>query len=345
MFFLIKGNCTVTVRAEANKDPPKIRTLDIGDHFGEIHLLYRCARSATVRSNNYNTLARLKYDNFKDLISEFPEYEQCLRDHVINTYGIPKPGQTNERKGKPPVIDPRIAFLSKTIKRVTYLRNISDPIFFDIMFSLKPLKCEKDQLVLAEDSSADSLMFIEEGCLEVYTSFEGNEFVIERLHRGSAINSNAFFMRDSMYVNVRCTKESKVLLLSLESMKAIMGKYADKDKFNNEMLYYQNKILKLEKKFPLDYIMQIPPTERGVVDEGMARRENTLKNVVMNIVIKIRERKKRPKLSDFMAVYRTKQGDANAKEMFQKKFRMLYSGEPIENNVEDAKYNKLAEDL
>ena len=213
------------------------------------------------------------------------------------------------------------------------------------MFSLKPLKCEKDQLVLAEDSSADSLMFIEEGCLEVYTSFEGNEFVIERLHRGSAINSNAFFMRDSMYVNVRCTKESKVLLLSLESMKAIMGKYADKDKFNNEMLYYQNKILKLEKKFPLDYIMQIPPTERGVVDEGMARRENTLKNVVMNIVIKIRERKKRPKLSDFMAVYRTKQGDANAKEMFQKKFRMLYSGEPIENNVEDAKYNKLAETL
>ena len=64
--------------------------------------------------------------------------------------------------------------------------------------------------------------------------------------------------------------------------------------------------------------MQIPPTERGIVDEGMARRENTLKNVVMNIIIKIRERKKRPKLADFMAVYRTKKGDANAKEMFQK---------------------------
>ena len=78
--------------------------------------------------------------------------------------------------------------------------------------------------------------------------------------------------------------------------------------------------------------MQIPPTERGIVDEGMARRENTLKNVVMNIIIKIRERKKRPKLADFMADYRTKKGDANAKEMFQKKFRMLYSGEPIENN-------------
>ena len=78
--------------------------------------------------------------------------------------------------------------------------------------------------------------------------------------------------------------------------------------------------------------MQIPPTERGIVDEGMARRENTLKNVVMNIIIKIRERKKRPKLADFMAVYRTKQGDPNAKEMFQKKFRMLYSGAPMENN-------------
>ena len=87
MFFVIKGTCTVKVRSEASKDPPTIRTLWEGAHFGEIHLLYRCSRSATVISNNYNTLARLKLDNFKELISEFPEYEICLRNHVIKEYG------------------------------------------------------------------------------------------------------------------------------------------------------------------------------------------------------------------------------------------------------------------
>ena len=58
--------------------------------------------------------------------------------------------------------------------------------------------------------------------MEVYTSFEANEFIIERLFRGSVLNHRAFFMKDSMYVNIRCQKEAKVLELPLESMKEII---------------------------------------------------------------------------------------------------------------------------
>ena len=107
-------------------------------------------------------------------------------------------------------------------------------------------------------------------------------------------------------------------------------------------MFYQNKILKQEKRFPLDYIMKIPKTV-GTIEDDTHRRENTLKNIVMNIVIQIRERKRRPKLSDFMAVYKTKKDEPNAKELFQKKFMMLYSGESVESKEEDEKYNKLAE--
>ena len=164
MFFVIKGTCTVKVRSEASKDPPVIRTLWKGAHFGEIHLLYRCPRSATVTSTNYNTLARLKLDNFKELISDFPEYEICLRNHVIREYGnLKKPEQENtvvERNDKKKdtktsfrhQIDPKIQFLEKTIKRVDFLKNIDDSVFFDIMFALKPRQFEKDEMVLAEDS-------------------------------------------------------------------------------------------------------------------------------------------------------------------------------------------------
>ena len=157
--------------------------------------------------------------------------------------------------------------------------------------------------MLGEDNVCESLIFIEEGCLEVYTTFEANEFIIERLYRGSALNYRAYFMKDSMYVNIRCAKEARLLMLSLESMKEIIKRHSE-EKFSTYMLYYQNKILKQEKKFPLDYIMKIPKTIGTLTDET-ASRENALKNVVMNIVIQIRERKKRPKLSDFMAVYKT----------------------------------------
>ena len=86
--------------------------------------------------------------------------------------------------------------------------------------------------------------------------------------------------------------------------------------------------------------MKIP---KNKTDEGMITRENILKNMCMNLVIDIRERKKRPKLSDFMAVYKSQKDEPNAKEIFQKKMRMLYSGEALDGNQEDEKYNKLAE--
>ena len=43
-----------------------------------------------------------------------------------------------------------------------------------------------------------------------------------------------------------------------------------------------------------------------------AARENALKNVVMRIIIEIRDMKKRPKLGDFILVYREKKQEAGA---------------------------------
>ena len=79
--------------------------------------------------------------------------------------------------------------------------------------------------------------------------------------------------------------------------------------------------------------------------DGQAYRENCLKNVIMRIIIEIRERKKRPKLADFIAVYREKKNEAGAsqsmvKAEFQNKFRMLY-GEENEEKAEDRKFDDM----
>jgi len=58
--------------------------------------------------------------------------------------------------------------------------------------------------IIREGVQADSLMFIEEGVVEVYTEFEGNTFLLENLEQGSVINPRAFFVEDLMYVNIRC---------------------------------------------------------------------------------------------------------------------------------------------
>lgn len=84
MYFIAKGEGQVSQRDEKKVDHPKIRKLKEGDHFGEISMIYKCRRSASVQSNNYNTMAKLTEDQYQSLISEYPEYQRLLKIYLEN---------------------------------------------------------------------------------------------------------------------------------------------------------------------------------------------------------------------------------------------------------------------
>ena len=59
----------------------------------------------------------------------------------------------------------------------------------------------------------DSIYFVEQGTVEVTSEFEANEFIIDKLGPGSAINYRAVFLKDQMYVNMTAATEVKILVL------------------------------------------------------------------------------------------------------------------------------------
>ena len=120
MYFVGSGHCRVKVRDQNNREQ-QTSTLNTGDHFGEIAMIYKCRRSATVVSSNYNTFARVTKPRFREIISEFPEYEVALKNNAIKTYR-----------------DKKIQFVLRMIRRVEYLANVDDEVLFDLMFSLVP---------------------------------------------------------------------------------------------------------------------------------------------------------------------------------------------------------------
>lgn len=61
MYFLSKGDCAVNIKDVQGKLHIAVCLLTEGDHFGEICLIHRCKRTATVVSRNYNTMARISY--------------------------------------------------------------------------------------------------------------------------------------------------------------------------------------------------------------------------------------------------------------------------------------------
>ena len=81
---------------------------------------------------------------------------------------------------------------------------------------------ERGHIIFKQYEIADTLMFIEYGVAEVYTHFEGNEFIIDDLYSGSVLNYRSFLMEDLMHVNIRCKENCKILKLKYSELNKIM---------------------------------------------------------------------------------------------------------------------------
>lgn len=109
---------------------------------------------------------------------------------------------------------------------------------------------------MREGDLVDSFIIVVSGIVQVYTEFEGNEFVIENLHSGSILNHRQIFMGAKMHVNLRSSNNARILTLSQQKIAKIME---EDEKFKNEMQLINNLLVSKGKQYPLDYILQIPP--------------------------------------------------------------------------------------
>jgi CRP-like cAMP-binding protein len=66
------GDCAVNLIDENRETHIAYKLLVEGDHFGEVGVVYDCHRTATIVSRNYNTLATLSIENYRDLANELP---------------------------------------------------------------------------------------------------------------------------------------------------------------------------------------------------------------------------------------------------------------------------------
>jgi len=79
VYFISRGDCAVMYTDQNGKTHISSRLLTEGDHFGEVALLYKCKRTATVVSRNYNTMARMNYSEYKAIVAEYPHFEKLLK--------------------------------------------------------------------------------------------------------------------------------------------------------------------------------------------------------------------------------------------------------------------------
>jgi CRP-like cAMP-binding protein len=78
-----------------------------GEHIGEIGLVFKCKRTASVVSRNYNTLGRLTRDNFRMVCSDYPEFFTTMKKYT----------QGYKYKKK--------KFILNCLKKVEFLQNLT----------------------------------------------------------------------------------------------------------------------------------------------------------------------------------------------------------------------------
>jgi CRP-like cAMP-binding protein len=130
---------------------------------------------------------------------------------------------------------------------------------------LEKVELQAGEMLISAYQNADSIVIIQKGIVEVYTMFEGNEFVIERLTTGAIINSRNFFMEDLIYVNMRCQTQVTFQQFTRDKFQYICDEH---DRFMEHTQKYTMKVMQRNRQFYLDYIVSKPTIDQLELPQG-----------------------------------------------------------------------------
>jgi len=129
MYFLSKGDCVVNIKDQRGTDHFAFRLLTTGDYFGEISMVYRCNRTASVVSRNYNTMARISYLQYREVVNEYPDFLRLLTNQ-IQQYS-----------------DKKLIFLKDMVSELPFVKHspsIYPTTIYSLMFKMKEVRFQED---------------------------------------------------------------------------------------------------------------------------------------------------------------------------------------------------------
>lgn len=166
LFVISKGEFVVLVKDHESTSHPT-NLLKTGDFFGEVALLLNCNRTATVRANNYATIAKIDRKVFQSLCREFEDLVPKLRNK-IKSYS-----------------DSLKQFLVSIVKVIPYMSDLSEYTLEDIAYHMKQKFYDKGEVVFNQgESMKGAILIVSKGELELLYKIDDREFRMHVLSQG-----------------------------------------------------------------------------------------------------------------------------------------------------------------
>jgi len=308
MYFIVNGQCEVQVFDELRK-LHRVRILDIGDHFGEIALIYNTQRTALVRTLRYTLLAVLSKDKLFEMMKKFPDIKSVIHNSIASYKDHYK------------------SFTKKLVSRVPYLTNLPSEAFNSLLYSMEIKNYQKNSYLFNENTCAKQAYLILEGKVEIIFpvsdkrlhSFYGKfrkptkkesigsslslvtqkrshqvNFAIEELGIGSVVGAKQMLINHPLSIACRAKESTRVMLLThknLESIQKISPQTkVEIERCKNSLMMWDNfREEFIPKNLPLDYTKCFKYQQ--TLNKGVWKAFHKVKSEVVKKVVTHRNRK------------------------------------------------------
>jgi len=92
---------------------------------------------------------------------------------------------------------------------------------------MKHKQLEKGSLLYKLDTFSDEMYLIQSGVVEISHNLKNlkEDFLIERLYRGSIINHNSFLLNDGIDTNAKCQGTVSLYYIHVDTINMLRQKY------------------------------------------------------------------------------------------------------------------------
>ena len=200
LFVISKGEFVVLVKDyESTSHPTNL--LRAGDFFGEVALLLNCNRTATVRANNYATIAKIDRKVFHSLCREFEDLVPKFRNKIKSYSDILK------------------QFLVSIVKVIPYLSGLGEYTLEEIAYHMKQKFYDKGEIVFNQgESMKGSILIVSKGELELLYKVDGKEFRMHVLSQGCYVGAYQFHANFNHTFTARALCKTTVHTITKESI-------------------------------------------------------------------------------------------------------------------------------
>ena len=250
LYVLVSGKARIVKRSERGEEI-SLGSLRPGESFGEMGLLERTLRSATVRASSDLQVFRLDSPVFEALLRSHPEIREYFELQI------------KHRR------------LHNFFRQYTAFARLPLEALRRMLEELEPVDVQQGKLVIRQGEEPGPMYLVEEGRLRVFLEEDGSRRYLAYLRKGDFFGEMSVFKGARRAASVEAVSPCRLLKLTPETFRRLIDDYPDfARRIEERIAQYDYKHVA---RVPLDFADEILPAEVAVhekVGPGQVDRDD-----------------------------------------------------------------------